>query len=247
MSVAPRRVIRSTSATVSVERLRLRRPGEVRPPAGQQVRGRLAVGDDEDDRLGVGVLVEEAARPASARAAGWCPAPCRASRPASSVGVQHPRVRREADDLQRVLRDTGRSTSACSASAVALAAPQVSRSTIEYDRSTSRHTAADVRRSVSATSKSSVDSRMPAPRPGDPAAAAPRWSRCARRRAAARRRTATAGSRRSARRPGPRRARRGRRGPPTRRSAKTRRSAVCPSRRTAFGGELEPAARSRLR
>ena len=56
-------------------------------------------------------------------------------------------------------------TSACSASAVAFAAPQVSRSTIEYDRSTSRQTAADVRRSVSATSKSSVASRMPLPLP----------------------------------------------------------------------------------
>ncbi len=49
-------------------------------------------------------------------------------------------------------------TSACSASAVALAAPQVPRSAIEYDRSTSSATAADVRRSVSTTSKSSTAS-----------------------------------------------------------------------------------------
>ena len=36
-------------------------------------------------------------------------------------------------------------TSACSASAVCLAAPQVPRSAMEYDRSTSKHTAADAR------------------------------------------------------------------------------------------------------
>ena len=49
-------------------------------------------------------------------------------------------------------------TSACSASAVAFAAPQVPRRAIEYDRSTSSATVADVRRSVSTTSKSSTAS-----------------------------------------------------------------------------------------
>ena len=47
-------------------------------------------------------------------------------------------------------------TSECSASAVGFAAPQVPRSAIEYDRSTSSATAAAVRRSVSTTSKSST-------------------------------------------------------------------------------------------
>ena len=46
----------------------------------------------------------------------------------------------------------------CSARAVDFAMPQVPRSAIEYDRSTSRQTAALVRRSVSTTSKSSTDS-----------------------------------------------------------------------------------------
>ena len=50
-------------------------------------------------------------------------------------------------------------TSACSASAVVFAGPQVPCSTIEYDRSTSSATAARVRRSVSRTSKSSECSR----------------------------------------------------------------------------------------
>ena len=37
------------------------------------MRRRLAVGDHQDDRLGIGVPAQVTGRPASARAAGWCP------------------------------------------------------------------------------------------------------------------------------------------------------------------------------
>src|SRR5271166_3036741 len=59
-------------------------------------------------------------------------------------------------------------SSACSASAVCLAAAQVPRSCIEYDRSTSKDTTAALRRSVTATSKSRAASLTGAPGSGRP-------------------------------------------------------------------------------
>ena len=79
------------------------------------------------------------------------------------------------------------------ASAVCFIGPQRPSANIEYDRSTQSATAADARRSVSATSKSSGSSRTgsvatPPDRPG----AAPRCRSCGPRPAAARRRTPSA-------------------------------------------------------
>ena len=55
LSCAPERRSSSTCATVARTRLLGRRPVEGRPPVDLDVGRRLAVGDDEHDRLGVGV------------------------------------------------------------------------------------------------------------------------------------------------------------------------------------------------
>ena len=93
------------------------------------MRGRLAVGDDEHDRLGVGVLVQEAAgehqRVLQVRAL-------------HVVGFEAGEVRglrgRAYDEKPMICSASCGNwplTSECSASAVDLAGPQVSRSTIE--------------------------------------------------------------------------------------------------------------------
>ena len=104
--VAPRRVHRSTSASVAAIVSRVGGQAKSANPSRGEVRGRLAVGDHQDDRLGVAVLVE---------------VPPGEHQPVLQVGAlhavpvvvdqragrHHAGVVAEADDLDRVLRVLG--------------------------------------------------------------------------------------------------------------------------------------------
>ena len=111
------------------DRLGHRRPAEERRPVVLQVGGRLAVGDHQDDRLGVAVVGEEP--PGQHQAVLQVGALQRVhGQLGERLGPEHLRGRGEPDDLDGVLRKRV-VTSECSAMAVDFAAPQVPRNAME--------------------------------------------------------------------------------------------------------------------
>ena len=138
---------------------RLDRLAQRRPPEDRAVRRRCARSARRRSRPARPArsrgACAGAGRPAGARAAGWCPSRSPARPPASSACDSG-----AADRPKPMICSAScgnRVAIRCdSASAVCFIGPQRSSSTIETDRSTQSATAADARRSVSTTSKSST-------------------------------------------------------------------------------------------
>ena len=144
------------------QRLGLRRVAEDRLAVGFEVRGRLAVGDDQQHRRGVRVPAQvparEQQRVVQVGALSHTPV-----EPGELARCPPLRVAAEGDQLQRVAAEPGR-ISWCSASAVRFIGTQRPSCTIEHDVSTHSATAARVRCSVSTTSTSSTSSSRAAGR-----------------------------------------------------------------------------------
>ena len=139
---------------------RVRRVVEVDLAVGLEVRGRLAVGDDQQHRLGVGVLAEVPVGEQQRVVQVGALVPHRVER-GELLDVHHLGVPAEADQLRGASPRKRDRISWCSASAVRFIGTQRPSIAIENDVSTSSATAAWVRASVSMTSTSPMSRRTP--------------------------------------------------------------------------------------